>query len=101
MYELINNKKLLSKLNDTNYKLLKFNEDINNCFLCSIIYPYISKDLNNLSSYEVNDTIEIFKKKINKVLKNKYKIKTTNITNNYLDKLSDLIGYNIAVFNKT
>ena len=37
MYELINNKKLLSKLNDTNYKLLKFNEDINNCFLCSII----------------------------------------------------------------
>ena len=100
MYELINNKKLLSKLNDTNYKLLKFNEDINNCFLCSIIYPYISKDLNNLSSYEVNDTIEIFKKKINKVLKNKYKIKTTNITNNYLDKLSDLIGYNIAVFNK-
>ena len=101
MYELFYNKKLLSILNDTNYKLLKFNENIDNCFLCSIIYPYVSKDLIDLTDYEVNDTIEIFKKKINKVFKNKYKIKTTHITNNYLDKLSDLIGYNIAIFNKS
>lgn len=98
-FSIYKNKNLLKELSDKDYRLLNFNKVLNP-FHTYLMYSLVPSELNELNFKDLNLVVEIFKKNINKFVKNKFSINyvNANIQKN-LDIFSELCNINISIFN--
>ena len=98
-FSIYKNKNLLKELSDKDYRLLNFNKVLNP-FHTYLMYSLVPSELNELNFKDLNSVVEIFKKNINKFVKNKFSINYVNAnTQKNLDIFSELCNINISIFN--
>ena len=98
-FSIYKNKNLLKELSDKDYRLLNFNKVLNP-FHTYLMYSLVPSELNQLNFKDLNLVVEIFKKNINKFVKNKFNINYVNAnTQKDLDIFSELCNINISIFN--
>ena len=76
-FSIYKNKNLLKELSDKDYRLLNFNKVLNP-FHTYLMYSLVPSELNQLNFKDLNLVVEIFKKNINKFVKNKFNINYVN-----------------------
>lgn len=100
-YSIFKNNNILKDLTDKDYRLLKFN-NVNNQFHTFLMYSLIPNELSVLNYDQLNIVVDIFKKKINKYVKNKFNKNYINAnTSNELSIFSELSNLNIYIFKDT
>ena len=100
MYSIYKNKNLLTSLSDKNYRLLQFNKKLNNIFYIYLLYSLIPNEINQLNLKDLNLLGDLFKKNLNKFVKNKFNKNYINPNiKKDLDIFTDLLNLNISVYN--
>ena len=100
MYSIYKNNNLLGDLSQKNYRLLQFNKNIKNMFHTYLMYTLLPNELNQLNLRDLNNVVEIFKKNLNKFVKNKFNKNYINVnTKKDLDIFAELCNFNISIFN--
>ena len=99
MYSIYKNIKILKNLNDKDYRLLQFDKKLNNIFYIYLLYSLIPDEINKLNLKDLNLLGDLFKKNLNKFVKNKFNKNYINPSiKKDLDIFADLLNLNISIY---